>query len=134
MKNQINILLSSLNNGVNSGLKSICIKSSLSKQCFQLLNVLYKKGYIRGFKIMLNSFNNIEGIIIFFKFDKSGFNVINHLTIISKPGRRIYSPITHLWKIGDGSTCFILSTSKGLITDMEARLLNIGGEVLCSIA
>lgn len=133
MQNRLNILLNSLNNGVNSGLKSICIKISLSKQCFQLLNVLYKKGYIRGFKIMLNSLNKVEGVIVFFKFDKSGLNVINHFTIISKPGRRIYTPIVYLWKIGDGSTNFILSTSKGIMTDMEARLLNLGGELLCSV-
>lgn len=133
MDKNIIILLSSLKNGIHAGLKNICIKKPLSKSCIQLLNILYEKGFIRGFKFIINSKNKIDGILIFFKYDNAGLNTIESINIISKPGRKVYISLSNLWKHDKNSIIYILSTPKGLLTDVEARFLNVSGELICSI-
>jgi small subunit ribosomal protein S8 len=55
------------------------------------------------------------------------------LTRISKPGRRLYAPVEKLPRVNNGLGIAIVSTSKGVVTDKDARKLNVGGEVLCTI-
>jgi small subunit ribosomal protein S8 len=70
---------------------------------------------------------------IFFKYDEKGESVIVGLKRISKPGCRIYRKADKIPKVLNGYGISILSTSKGVITDSQARKIGIGGEIICSI-
>ncbi|MCU0430427.1 MAG: 30S ribosomal protein S8 [Cytophagaceae bacterium] len=98
----------------------------------EITRVLYEKGYIQSYKF---EDNNVQGTIkIALKYnplDKQP--AIVHLERISKPGLRKYSGGTELPRVLNGLGVAIISTSKGVMTDKEARTQNIGGEVLCVV-
>ena len=100
-----------------------------SKICIQVLNILVVGGYISGYKIIKD---DIRSITIFIKY----FNekpVIKNIVRVSKPGKRIYVSKTALWKASNGLGLTILSTSKGIVSDHDARRLNVGGEIICQV-
>jgi len=100
-----------------------------SKLCQGCLFILYKLGYIQNFTI-----ESKKNITVFLKYTDNTPNIRN-LTRISTPGRRTYSKakrLKTLFKNKDNGF-IILSTSKGLLTDEEARLFNIGGELLLKV-
>lgn len=98
----------------------------------EITRVLYEKGYIQSYKF---EDNNVQGTIkIALKFnplDKQP--AIVHLQRVSKPGLRKYSSGSELPRVLNGLGVAIISTSKGVMTDKEARTQNIGGEVLCIV-
>ena len=96
-----------------------------------VLDVLHREGYIRGFK-KVEIENNKNEFEIELKY-VDGEPVIKNISRVSTPGRRVYSKIKDLQRNFDGLGISILSTSKGVITDKEARKLKIGGEVLCYV-
>lgn len=132
MQNQIGIITSQIKNGKRAGLKTIELNEPLSKTCFNILNVLYKEGFINGF-FYKNTPSNEKKFVVLLKYNRSGQSVIKNIKQISRPGKRIYTNIKVLWKVKNGFGVFILSTPKGIMTDFDARLLNLGGEVLLSI-
>ena len=93
-----------------------------------MAELLQNEGYIESYKVETNE-NNFSNIIIEFKDAK----VIKGLKRISKPGLRIYANVDELPKVINGLGIAIISTSKGLMTDKEARKQNIGGEVLAYV-
>lgn len=125
--------LTRIKNAQNVRCKEIILYKPISKLCIEILNILYKEGYIRGFNIVTSDNNNILSVKVLLKYDFSEQPMIKQIKRISKPGRRFYIPIKSLWKVNNGIGILILSTSKGLMTDEEARILNVGGEVLCKI-
>ena len=96
-----------------------------------VLDVLHREGYVRGFrKIDLeNQKNNFQ---IELKY-VDGEPVIKDISRVSTPGRRVYSKISDLQRNFDGLGISILSTSKGVLSDSEARDENVGGEILCKV-
>lgn len=124
---QINKIISSIKNGKNAGLQTIKISGCFSKSNLEFLKVLWKEGYINGFKYN----KNLE---IYLKYNKTGKNAISTIIQISKSGKRIYTSSKPLWKVKSGFGIFILSTPKGIMSDSTARSLNLGGEVICGIA
>ena len=96
-----------------------------------VLEVLEREGYIRGFKkiALENNKNNFE---IELKY-VDGEPVIKEISRISTPGRRVHSKIADLQRHFDGLGISILSTSKGVLSDSEARSENVGGEILCKV-
>ncbi|OJJ16031.1 30S ribosomal protein S8 [marine bacterium AO1-C] len=98
----------------------------------EITKVLYDKGYIQSYKFDDSS---IQGTIkIALKYNPvSKEAAIIKLQRVSKPGLRKYVPATELPRVLNGLGIAILSTSKGVITDKEARNLNVGGEVLCYV-
>lgn len=129
MQNQLGFLISQIKNGKKAGLKTIELKEPVSKLCFDVLNILYKEGFINGFFC-----ESSKKVVVLLKYTRTGQNAIKNLTQISKPGKRVYTSIKILWKVKHGFGIFILSTPKGIMTDFDARLLNLGGEVLLSIS
>jgi small subunit ribosomal protein S8 len=95
--------------------------------CINVLKVMYKEGYINGFRRLPNQPEMLE---IFLKYNQ-GKPAISKLSIISKPSRRIYTKVTSLWKLSTSLQTLIISTSRGIISDKECRKLGLGGEVLC---
>ena len=103
-----------------------------SKMRQRVLDVLETEGYIRGYNLVQKpgEFPEFEVELKYF----DGEPVITDIKRISKPGRRVYSPIGELSPVRNGLGISILSTSKGVMSDTAARDANVGGEVLLRIS
>jgi small subunit ribosomal protein S8 len=122
--------LTRLRNGVRAKHRVVEIPASNMKR--DLTKILFDKGYITNFKFVEEG---PQGVIkIALKYDpESKISAIKDLKRVSKPGLRKYADAKNLPRVLNGLGIAILSTSKGVMTDKEARLLNIGGEVLCHV-
>ena len=101
-----------------------------SKFKVKIAEILKSEGYIVNFKI-LNEGHKIN-LQINLKYN-SGSPVINSIERVSKPGRRVFSSAESLPKINNGLGIAIVSTPKGVMTDIDARKHNIGGEIICKV-
>ena len=102
-----------------------------SKLRVNVLETMKREGYIKD--IQINEIDKAKkSINVELKYLK-GEPVIQEMKRISKPGRRVFSPIQDLPLHYNGLGTYILSTSKGILSDQEAREKNIGGEVLCNL-
>ena len=96
----------------------------------KIADVLKNEGYINGFNIDKNE--NKQVLIIDLKYN-SGSPVISVIERISKPGRRVFSSAQSLPKINNGLGIAIISTPKGVMTDVDARKQKVGGEIICKV-
>ncbi len=101
-----------------------------SKMKIGIAKILKEKGYIQNYKLIKDGKQGILRITLRYH---EGKPVILGLERISKPGRRQYRPADELPKIRNGFGMAIISTSKGLMTDEDARKARVGGEVICAI-
>ena len=122
-------MLTRIRNGQMRTLNNIDIPYSNFRS--KILEVLKKEGYIIDFKIS-ESKNKIKSIQVKLKY-YDGQPVIKEIKRISKPGRRVYSKATSIPKVLNGLGLAILSTSKGVMSDVEATKNNLGGEIICRI-
>jgi len=97
----------------------------------KILDVLKNEGFIINY-FLKDDVNNKKNISINLKYH-SGNPVINDIERISKPGRRIYASATSIPKINNGLGIAILSTPKGVMSDIDARKNKIGGEIICKV-
>ena len=97
-----------------------------------VVNLLKREGYVSDFKV-LSAENNKKTVRVFLRYDKQKEPIITGLKRISKPSLRVYARKDKLPSVRSGLGLAILSTSKGIVTDREARDLNVGGEVLCYV-
>ena len=111
--------------------KKSIVSSPVSKLRENILEVLKKEGYIRGYSVTKHS-SGKEEIDIELKYDDKG-PVISNITRISKPGRRVYSGAGRIPFIHNGLGISIISTSKGVMSDNEARQQKVGGEIICKV-
>ena len=122
-------MLTRIRNANSAKHKTVDIPASKMKTA--IAEILFKEGYIKSFEIINNE---TQGIIrITLKYDEKGNRVIDGIKRISKPGLRVYASKDELPKVLNGLGIAIVSTSKGLKTDKEAREAGIGGEVLAYI-
>lgn len=123
--------LTRLRNAIKANHRVVDIPASNIKK--EITKVLHEKGYIQNYKFIDDV--NIQGIIkIALKYNpETKASAIVNLERISKPGLRKYANSEELPRVLNGLGIAILSTSKGVITDKEARNMNIGGEVLCYV-
>jgi len=97
----------------------------------QIAEILKNEGFIRDCEYIED---NKQGIIrIFLKYGPNNERVITGLKRISKPGLRVYTKASEIPRVLGGLGIAILSTSKGIMTDKQARQLNTGGEVICYV-
>ena len=122
-------MLTRIRNGQMRTLNNIDVPYSNFRS--KILEVLKKEGYIIDFKIS-ESKNEIKSIQVKLKY-YDGQPVIKEIKRISKPGRRVYSKATSIPKVLNGLGLAILSTSKGVMSDVEATKNNLGGEIICRI-
>lgn len=120
MKNYLWNMFANIKNGQLT--KRSFIFQSRKKICESYLKILWREGFILGYKI--DSKNQIK---IFLKY-RNGQPVINSLNLISKPSRRIYYSVKQIWKIDSNKSFIIFSTNKGLKSIIECKKLKIGGE------
>ena len=102
-----------------------------SKMKTAIAEILFKEGYIKSFEVINNENQGIIRITL--KYDEKGTRVIDGIKRISKPGLRVYAGKEELPRVLNGLGIAIISTSKGLKTDKEAREAGMGGEVLAYI-
>ncbi|HMP99818.1 MAG TPA: 30S ribosomal protein S8 [Cyclobacteriaceae bacterium] len=123
--------LTRLRNAIKANHKVVEVPASNLKK--ELTKVLFDKGYILNYKF--DEAANAQGIIkIALKYNpETKESAITNLERVSSPGLRKYADAKTLPRVKNGLGVAILSTSKGLITDKEARSLNVGGEVLCYV-
>ena len=131
MTDPISDYLTRLRNAIKANHKVVEIPASNLKK--EITKVLFDKGYILNYKFEQGE--NPQGTIkIALKYNvETRESAISSLERISTPGLRQYRGTDNLPKVLNGLGVAILSTSKGVITDNEARKLNVGGEVLCYV-
>jgi len=123
--------LTRVRNAIKAGHRIVEIPASKEKK--EITRVLYDKGYIQNYKFE-DDVNYQGNIKIALKYNPvSKKNAIVGLERASKPGLRKYSKANELPRVLNGLGIAVMSTSKGIVTDKEARKLNIGGEVLCYV-
>ena len=123
--------LTRVRNAQMAGHKVVDIPASNMKK--SITGILYDKGYILNFKFEETK-NNQGNIKVALKYNNNtNMPAMKKLIRISKPGLRKYADSKTLPRVINGLGIAILSTSKGVITDKEARNLNVGGEVICHI-
>ncbi len=96
-----------------------------------ILKVLLDEGYIRTF-VTEKDAKGFDQLVVDLKYYEDA-PVIQQIRRCSKPGRRVYSSIKDLPLVSNGLGIYILSTSSGIISDIQARKMGVGGEVLCSV-
>ncbi|HIJ78525.1 MAG: 30S ribosomal protein S8 [Desulfobulbaceae bacterium] len=116
----------------NAGMvKFESVEMPLSKLKAGVAEILKREGYISGFQVIEDK---IQGVLrVDLKYDQNNYGVITGLKRISKPGRRIYVKHDKIAKVMSGLGIAIISTSKGIVTDREARSQKLGGEILCEV-
>jgi small subunit ribosomal protein S8 len=122
--------LTRIRNAQSAGHKVVTIPSSKIKK--EITKILFDQGYILSYKFEKEGVR--EFIKIALKYDKDyNLPVIKKLIRVSKPGLRKYVSVNEIPKVINGLGIAILSTSKGVMTDKQARKENVGGEVLCYV-
>jgi len=97
----------------------------------ELARILLEEGFVRGYDVIEDG---KQGIIrVQLKYGQAGERVITGLKRISKPGMRVYAANHDIPKVLNGLGISIISTSKGILTDRQARKENVGGEVICYV-
>ena len=122
-------MLTRIRNGQQRLMQKVQMPSSTLR--LNILEVLKNEGFIASYHIEKKE-NNKTTLIVDLKYYE-GNPVIKDIRRVSKPGRRVYSRATSIPRIQNGLGLAIISTNKGVMSDIEARKNNIGGEILCRI-
>ena len=108
------------------------VNARLSRMNLEIVNVLKRTGYISGFDVKKDA-NKKDVLKIYLKYTDTRGRIIQDLQRVSKPGRRIYVSSKKIPRVYNGFGVAIVSTSRGIMTDKEARQQNVGGEILCNV-
>lgn len=122
-------MLTRIRNANSAKHKTVDVPASKMKTA--IAEILFREGYIKSFEVISNENQGIIRITL--KYDEKGTRVIDGIKRISKPGLRVYAGKEELPKVFNGLGIAIISTSKGLKTDKEAREAGMGGEVLAYV-
>ena len=122
-------MLTRIRNANSAKHKTVDIPASNMKKA--IAEILFKEGYIKSFEVIENENQGIIRVTL--KYDEKGNRVIAGLKRISKPGLRVYASKDELPRVLNGLGIALVSTSKGIKTDKEARNENLGGEVLAYV-
>ena len=129
MSDPLGDMLTRIRNGQSAG-KSV-VSSPASRLRANVLEVLKREGYIRDYS-SVDVRPGVAELKIELKYHE-GSPVISQIQRVSTPGRRVYSGIKDLKRVYNGLGISILSTPRGVLSDIEARDANVGGEVLCQV-
>ena len=122
-------MITRIRNAQLRALNNVTIPSS--KFRVRVLDVLKREGYISNYK-PLSDPKNKESLLVDLKYN-NGLPVIKEIKRVSRPGRRIYAKADSIPRIQNGLGLAIVSTSKGIMSDSDARTKNIGGEIICRV-
>lgn len=129
MTDPISDYLTRIRNAQQAGHRKVDIPASKLKRA--MTKILKDKGYVQNY---LNIEDGKQGVIrVFLKYDDYGQPVIKQMNRVSRPGLRKHVQSVSIPRVKNGLGIAILTTSKGVMTDKEARKLEVGGEVLCYV-
>ena len=128
LSDPIGDMIARVKNAQERNHKMVALPSSNFKA--KIADILKNEGFIKDFKISSDENKNILSLELKYH---SGNPVINNFERVSKPGRRIFSSADSLPKINNGLGIAILSTPKGVMTDIDARKQRVGGEIICKV-
>ena len=129
MTDPIADMLTRIRNSIRAAHEQVDIPRSRLK--LNLVEVMKSEGYVNDYKAISEGGKQI--IRIFLKYDDDSVPVIRGLKRISKPSRRVYARYDRIPEVLNGFGVNIISTSRGLMTDAEARKKHVGGEIICSL-
>jgi small subunit ribosomal protein S8 len=123
-------MLTRIRNGAKAKFSSVDVPGSKLK--VEVARILKDEGFVKNYKFLKDG---KQGVLrIYLKYGLGQASAFNHIKRMSKPGRRSYTKSKNLKPVLSGMGISILSTSKGLMTDKQARKENIGGELLCIVS
>ncbi|MFI4853131.1 MAG: 30S ribosomal protein S8 [Candidatus Makana argininalis] len=128
MQDPISDMLTIIRNGQIAKKKEVYVIYSMFKK--KIIETLYEEGFIKKYKIIKNIKIFIKIKLKYFK----GKSVIENIKRVSKPSLRVYKKYKKLPKVIYGIGIAIISTSKGIMSDIKARKLSIGGEIICYVS
>jgi len=131
MTDPIADMLTRIRNANQKRFKSVDVL--FSKINTEIAKVLKRAGYIGGYDVKKDVRTKHNVLRVYLKYSSSKESTIKDLQRVSKPSRRIYARSQEIPRVLNGYGVAILSTSKGIITDKEARAINVGGEILCNV-
>ena len=130
MTDPIADMLTRIRNALTAKHETVEVPSSKIKVA--IAEILVKEGYVKGFEVVDGAVQN--NIVITLKYAPvKGQKVVTGLKRVSTPGLRVYAGVDNLPKVLNGMGIAILSTSKGILTDKEAKAQHVGGEVLAYV-
>lgn len=122
-------MLTRMRNAGKAKFNSVDIPGSNMK--IELAKVLKEEGYIKNYKFIKDG---KQGVLrVYLRYDADQHSAMYRIERVSKPSRRVYKKSKDILPVLNGTGIAILSTSKGIMTDKQARKLNVGGEMLCRI-
>jgi len=129
MTDNIADMLTRIRNGGKARFDKVDIPASRMK--ISLARIFKDEGFIKNYKVIKD---NKQGILrVYLKYDDRNKPLIQRIERVSKPSRRVYAGREELPKVQGGLGVAVVSTSKGVMTDRQARKLGVGGEVLCQV-
>ena len=129
MSDPIADMVTRIRNGIMASFEMVDVPSSRLK--INIVKILKSEGFIKNYKIVADG---RQGIIrVYLRYDEKGDSVIAGLKRVSKPSARVYARGDGIPLVLDGYGTSIISTSKGVMTDRQARKVGVGGEILCSV-
>ena len=123
-------MLTRIRNAIKAGHFKVDIPSSKMK--ISIARIMKDEGFVKNYKIIDDNKQKI--LRVYLKYGQANQSVIMNMKRISKPGRRVYISSKDLRPVLNNIGIWVLSTSKGIITNKAARKLNVGGEVVCEIS
>jgi small subunit ribosomal protein S8 len=129
MTDPIADMLTRVRNGNSAKFSKVDIPASKIK--IQIARILKDEGFIKNFKVIKD---NRQGLLrLYLKFDEKNQQVLSSIRRISRPSRRFYAKKDNIPKVLNGLGLSILTTSKGVMTEREARKQGVGGEIICTV-
>ena len=123
-------MLTRIRNANTAGHATVDVPASKIKK--NIADILVREGYVKGYEVVADE-NGHEVLRIEMKYGANKAKVLSGIKRISKPGLKVYAQKDKLPRVLGGLGIAIISTSKGLVTDKEARQLGVGGEVICYV-
>lgn len=129
MTDPLSDMLTRIRNAIQAKFTKVDIPASEMK--INLARILKEEGYVKNYKVIKD---RRQGILrVFLRYDDNQKSILSGLERVSKPSRRVYVKCGEIPYVQSGLGVAVISTSKGVITDREARKLKVGGEVICKL-
>ena len=129
LSHPIGDMVARIRNGQNAGKETVTVPHSKLRAA--VLTVLKDEGFIEDFKKQEID-EHRSNLVVTLKY-VGGNGAIQEISVVSKPGRRVYSGSAKMPRVLNGLGIAVVSTPQGVMTDHKARLMNVGGEVLCKV-
>lgn len=129
MNDTVSDMLTRIRNGQKT--KLLTVSMPYSKLCLSIANVLHDEGYLDSVNVLDDL--RFKSIQIVLKYSEEGVAGITEIVRVSRPGRRVYSSTSGLKGYYNNMGIYVLSTSRGVLSDSDARKLGVGGELICKV-